>query len=150
MKYLSTKEAAYRLNITVGTLRNWVSAKKIPYKKANGKLLFDSAEIDSWLSTSDTIKKDSMYEPYFAALIILNTLSNIPDEAIDKVNHTIDFPSIYTNKLTVVDKNKVDLAANLYEPEEHRIDFLSKIMTLDKKDTIIVLSALKQRLLRQE
>lgn len=48
-KKLSVDEAADYLGIARRTLYNWSSARKVPHIKAGSRLLFDQAELESWL-----------------------------------------------------------------------------------------------------
>ncbi len=147
MNYLTTKETANKLNITVGTLRNWVSAKKIPYKKANGKLLFDQDELEVWLANRDSLPKFSnIYANFDAAFTILKSISNLPHNAIDVEKNYIDFSLINKSNISQYDKNLIELAANFYKPDIYRFDFLNKLYCLNKKDQTIVINVLEQRL----
>jgi hypothetical protein len=46
--FLEVEEVATLLRSTVGTITQWVSQNKIPYRKANGKTLFLLDEILNW------------------------------------------------------------------------------------------------------
>ena len=52
------KECSERLRIPVGTLRNWVSQKRIPYVKLGGRCLFSEIDLRRWIEDS-TIKEES-------------------------------------------------------------------------------------------
>jgi len=49
---LDIKDCSQLLKIPVGTLRNWVSQKRIPYVKLGGRCLFNPKEIERWLEES--------------------------------------------------------------------------------------------------
>ena len=51
-EYLNVNEAASFLKIKSGTLYNWVDHNKIPFKKANGRLLFSKAELIEFIENS--------------------------------------------------------------------------------------------------
>jgi excisionase family DNA binding protein len=46
--FLTVEETASLLRVEVGTIRNWVSQNKIPFRKAGGNILFLLEEILSW------------------------------------------------------------------------------------------------------
>ncbi len=48
VRFLTYEETAELLRVEVGTLRNWVSQEKIPYRKAGGNILFLLEEILAW------------------------------------------------------------------------------------------------------
>lgn len=53
-KLLSVKETAELLSIDVGTLYNWVSQGRIPYKKLSNKCIrFDTSKLQRWLNTKE-------------------------------------------------------------------------------------------------
>lgn len=45
----NVKQASEATGIPVNTLYGWVSRKRIPYVKVNGKLMFDPGDIRIWL-----------------------------------------------------------------------------------------------------
>ena len=45
----STEEAADYLGCTEGTLRVWVSKKRVPYVKVGRLVRFRKADLDAWL-----------------------------------------------------------------------------------------------------
>lgn len=47
-RFLTYEETATLLRVEVGTVRNWVSAEKIPFRKAGGNTLFLLDEILRW------------------------------------------------------------------------------------------------------
>ncbi len=51
--YLTVKEVAQMLNRSVGTVRNWCSQGKIPYKKVLGKNMFEKSVLEKWLESQD-------------------------------------------------------------------------------------------------
>jgi excisionase family DNA binding protein len=51
-KLITAKELSESLRITTRHLYNLVNQKKIPYFKANGKLLFSEEKIKEWLENS--------------------------------------------------------------------------------------------------
>ena len=48
-KRLTLEEAAAIVRRKPKTLYTWTSEKKIPHLKVNGRLLFDEAELETWL-----------------------------------------------------------------------------------------------------
>lgn len=46
--FLEVEEAAELLRVEEKTIRSWVSANKIPYRKANGRVLFLLSELLAW------------------------------------------------------------------------------------------------------
>ena len=46
--FLETDEAASLLRVEPKTIRAWVSQEKIPYRKANGRVIFMLAELLAW------------------------------------------------------------------------------------------------------
>ena len=56
--FLEVEEAAELLRVEVKTIRAWVSQDRIPYRKANGRVIFMLAELLSWtLPENDTHKR---------------------------------------------------------------------------------------------
>ncbi len=49
-EWMTYEEVAEYLSVAVGTVRNWVSARKIPYSKRGGMVRFKRGEIDAWLA----------------------------------------------------------------------------------------------------
>lgn len=47
--YLSLEQAAAYLNTSVGTLREWVRTKGVPYHKPGKELQFRVRELDQWM-----------------------------------------------------------------------------------------------------
>ena len=48
LRFLTVEEVAQLLRVEDGTIRNWVSANKIPYRKACSNTLFLLEEIIAW------------------------------------------------------------------------------------------------------
>jgi excisionase family DNA binding protein len=48
LRFLTVEETASLLRVEVGTVRNWVSQNKIPYRKAGSNILFLLEEILTW------------------------------------------------------------------------------------------------------
>ena len=46
--FLEVEEAAELLRVEPKTIRAWVSQEKIPYRKANGRVIFMLAELLAW------------------------------------------------------------------------------------------------------
>lgn len=46
--FLEVEEAAELLRVEVKTIRAWVSQDRIPYRKANGRVIFLLAELLAW------------------------------------------------------------------------------------------------------
>ena len=55
---MDIKELSVKLHVSVGTLYNWASQKRIPYFKVGKKLLFDEKQIDQWLQEKQVDQKD--------------------------------------------------------------------------------------------
>ena len=51
--YLNTEQMAVFLGCSPGAVRNMVMRRKIPYRKAGGRLVFIRAEIDQWIQFSE-------------------------------------------------------------------------------------------------
>ncbi len=49
-EWMTYGEVAEYLAVAVGTVRNWVSAQKIPHSKRGGMVRFKRGEIDAWLA----------------------------------------------------------------------------------------------------
>ena len=49
---MDIQQLSAKLSISVGTLYNWTSQKRIPYFKIGRKVLFDERCIDEWLEKS--------------------------------------------------------------------------------------------------
>jgi excisionase family DNA binding protein len=47
--YLTTKEIAPLLKVSISTLKNWVRGNKIPYYRFGRKILFEEKEINTWM-----------------------------------------------------------------------------------------------------
>jgi excisionase family DNA binding protein len=48
LRFLTVEEVATLLRVETGTVRNWVSQEKIPYRKAGSNILFLLEEILTW------------------------------------------------------------------------------------------------------
>lgn len=48
--WLNAKEAAAYLGISLGTLRNWTSAKFVPFSKRGGIVRYHQQRLDEWLT----------------------------------------------------------------------------------------------------
>jgi excisionase family DNA binding protein len=48
LRFLTVEETASLLRVEVGTIRNWISQDKIPYRKAGSNILFLLEEILNW------------------------------------------------------------------------------------------------------
>ena len=48
-EWMTYEEVAEYLSVAVGTVRNWVSARKIPFSKRGGMVRFKRDEVDAWL-----------------------------------------------------------------------------------------------------
>ena len=49
-EWMTYAEVAEYLSVAVGTVRNWVSARKIPFSRRSGMVRFKREEIDAWLA----------------------------------------------------------------------------------------------------
>jgi excisionase family DNA binding protein len=50
-RFLTVGEVATMLRLSTGTIYNMVSRRRIPFRKAGGKLRFDVQEIEAWTKT---------------------------------------------------------------------------------------------------
>ena len=48
-RYLGVKEAAAYLSVPENTLRSWLRKRRIPFIKAEGRVLLDREAIEKWL-----------------------------------------------------------------------------------------------------
>lgn len=48
LRFLTVEETASLLRVEVGTVRNWVSQDKIPFRKAGGNIIFLLEELLNW------------------------------------------------------------------------------------------------------
>ncbi len=48
-EWMTYEEVAEYLSVAVGTVRNWVSARKIRFSKRGGMVRFKRDEVDAWL-----------------------------------------------------------------------------------------------------
>jgi excisionase family DNA binding protein len=48
--WLTPREAAIHLNISLGTLRNWTSQRFIPFAKKGGVVRYHQEGLDRWLA----------------------------------------------------------------------------------------------------
>jgi len=48
-EWMTYEEVAEYLSVAVGTVRNWVSARKIRFSKRGGMVRFKREEVDAWL-----------------------------------------------------------------------------------------------------
>lgn len=51
--WLNYVDAAAYLGVAVGTVRNWVSARSIPFVRRGGVVRFHRADLDAWLRQED-------------------------------------------------------------------------------------------------
>ncbi len=47
-RFLKAKEIAGLLQVSEGTVKQWVSKGKIPFYKINGALRFSESEVEAW------------------------------------------------------------------------------------------------------
>ena len=47
---MDIKQAAEALRMSPATLRNWVSTRKVPFIKMEGRVLFDREDLKKWLA----------------------------------------------------------------------------------------------------
>ena len=52
--WLTIDEAARYLRVSVGTLRNWISAKRLPHVKRGRLVRLNRGELDEWLREYST------------------------------------------------------------------------------------------------
>lgn len=50
-KYLTSKEVAELLKVSVATVKNWTRENKIPWYKVSGRVLFEENEINDWVAS---------------------------------------------------------------------------------------------------
>lgn len=48
-KLMTTDEVAEMLQVSSGTVRNWVSANKIPFVKVNAAVRFERSQLEAWI-----------------------------------------------------------------------------------------------------
>lgn len=148
IKLLTCSEAAEALKVSQGTIRNWVCAKKIPFKKANGKVLFSVTELQDWLEGQNNKKAKkaafSKGKAFNAAALILSSCGFEPEMFTDD-NKTIDFSAIFSRNLSSQQKAMVSIAANLYDLKQYKTDFCGSLSLLDSNGLHLVLSAIKLR-----
>ncbi len=148
IKLLTCSEAAEALKVSQGTIRNWVCAKKIPFKKANGKVLFSVTELQDWLGGQNNkrAKKASFSKgkAFNAAALILSSCGFEP-EIFTVDNKTIDFSAILSRNLSSQQKALVSIAANLYDLKQYKADFCGSLSLLDSNGLNLVLSAIQVR-----
>jgi len=59
-EYFNLKELAAYIRRSEGACRNLVLRRAIPFRKPSGRLLFDRAEIDSWVKGSSGISYEEI------------------------------------------------------------------------------------------
>ena len=60
--YLTVKDLSEYLQRSPGALRNLVLRRKIPFRKAGGRLIFLKSEIDLWVKSSPGISLEDLNE----------------------------------------------------------------------------------------
>ena len=55
---LTLQEVAARLRVAPGTVRNWVSAKRIPVVKLGSRCLFDPRELERWIEANSQRERE--------------------------------------------------------------------------------------------
>jgi len=55
---LTLEEVSDRLRVAPGTIRNWVSAKRIPAVHLGRRCLFDPREIERWIEANSQRERD--------------------------------------------------------------------------------------------
>lgn len=58
-RLLTTEEVAELLRVAPGTVRNWVSAKRMPVVKLGTRCLFDPREIERWIESNSQRERDA-------------------------------------------------------------------------------------------
>jgi excisionase family DNA binding protein len=48
-KFLTMKEVAQLLKVSVNTIKNWTKENRIPHYKVGRRVLYEDREINSWL-----------------------------------------------------------------------------------------------------
>lgn len=48
-KLLTPEDLSEQLQVSVGTIYNWINKKRIPYQKICGAVRFDQKKIDNWI-----------------------------------------------------------------------------------------------------
>ncbi len=56
-KWMTYDEVAEHLSVAVGTVRNWVSARRIPFSKRGGMVRFKREDIDKWVEKNTTRRR---------------------------------------------------------------------------------------------
>lgn len=54
--WVSTKEMAIHLGVTIETIRNWIRKETIPYHKVGKQWKFKISEVDSWVTSGQARK----------------------------------------------------------------------------------------------
>jgi len=57
-RYLSPKELSQYLGVSLQTVYEWTSQKKIPYVKLGRLVKFDIKEIDKWMLSQRVVSRD--------------------------------------------------------------------------------------------
>jgi excisionase family DNA binding protein len=63
LRFLTVEDAALLLRVEVGTIRNWVSQEKIPYRKVGANVLFLLEEVIAWTLPPSRKEKRARLEP---------------------------------------------------------------------------------------
>jgi excisionase family DNA binding protein len=58
--WMTAKQAATYLQVALGTLRNWTSAKYIPHAKRGRIVRYHQSEIDKWLARGGCAGRSSL------------------------------------------------------------------------------------------
>jgi hypothetical protein len=59
-KYLTTDECAAFIGRTPGAVRNLVLARRIPFRKPAGRLLFKITEIEMWIESAHGVRLEEI------------------------------------------------------------------------------------------
>lgn len=52
--WMSGRQAAGYLGVSLGTLYNWTAGKRIPHRKRGNALVFRRSELDAWMEAQAT------------------------------------------------------------------------------------------------
>jgi excisionase family DNA binding protein len=61
-EYLNTTELAKLIGRSEAAIRNLVMRRRIPYRRAGGRLTFVRAEIDKWIDQAPGVKLEDLEE----------------------------------------------------------------------------------------
>jgi excisionase family DNA binding protein len=159
-KLLTYQEAATALRVSAGTLRNWVAAQKIPFKKANGRVLFSEPELEIWLNNPEQFQTENKPTPekpkipdfqstgspeFDAPFYILKSTGLDLSRFIDQENKTIYFKKLLKQPISSEQRALFKIAANLSNFYTFKTDLCQNLEILPQEQRNIIFKALKIR-----